>query len=106
MNGGVPYYDIFMPEMDADLIPMEIDIYWVTKAGQNPVEIFNKYPGRFKLFHFKDMAQQTEPYFEVQKDDITFVGAGLIDFKRIYEARDIAGMEYLFVEDDNQGNDF
>jgi sugar phosphate isomerase/epimerase len=104
MNGVVPYYDIFMPEMDADLITMEIDIYWVTKAGQDPVEMFNKYPGRFKLFHFKDMAQQNEPYFEVKKDDITSVGAGLIDFKRIYEARNIAGMEYLFVEDDNQGN--
>jgi len=50
------------------------------------------------------MAQQNEPYFEVKKDDITSVGAGLIDFKRIYEARNIAGMEYLFVEDDNQGN--
>ena len=54
-DGVVPYYDIFMPEMDADLITMEIDLYWVTKAGQDPVEMFNKYPGRFQLFHLKDM---------------------------------------------------
>lgn len=104
IDGLVPYYDIFMPEMDADLITMELDMYWATKAGQDPVEMFNKYPGRFQLFHFKDMSEQREPFFTVEKDDITSVGAGLIDFKRIYAARETAGMKYMFVEDDNQGN--
>lgn len=104
LDGIIPYYDIFMPEMDPELITMEIDMYWVTKAGQDPVEMINKYPGRFQLFHFKDMAKQTEPYYDVIKDDITSVGAGLIDFNRIYAARETAGMKYLFVEDDNQGN--
>jgi sugar phosphate isomerase/epimerase len=104
LDGIIPYYDIFMPEMDADLITMELDMYWATKAGQDPVEMFNKYPGRFQLFHFKDMAQQSAPFYDVIKDDITSVGAGLIDFKRIYAARETAGMKYLFVEDDNQGN--
>jgi sugar phosphate isomerase/epimerase len=104
IDGVVPYYDIFLPEMDPDLITMEIDLYWVTKAGQDPVEMFNKYPGRFQLFHMKDMFTETAPYFEVIKDDIAPVGAGLIDFKRILEAKEVAGMKYLFVEDDNQGN--
>jgi sugar phosphate isomerase/epimerase len=103
-DGLIPYYDIFMKEMDASLITMELDMYWATKAGQDPVEMFNKYPGRFQLFHFKDMAQQSAPFYDVIKDDITSVGAGLIDFKRIYAARETAGMKYLFVEDDNQGN--
>ncbi len=104
VDGLVPYYDIFMPEMDADLITMELDMYWATKAGQDPVEMFNKYPGRFQLFHFKDMAEKSEPFYDVIKDDITSVGSGLIDFKRIYAAREKAGMKYMFVEDDNQGN--
>lgn len=104
VDGIVPYYDIFLAEMDADLITMELDMYWATKAGQDPVEMFNKYPGRFQLFHFKDMAEKSEPFFDVVKDDITSVGAGLIDFKKIYDARETAGMKYLFVEDDNQGN--
>lgn len=104
IDGIVPYYDIFMPEMDADLITMEIDLYWVTKAGQDPVEMFKKYPGRFQLFHFKDMSEDTGTYYEVVKDDITSVGAGLIDFKRIWDARETAGMKHFFVEDDNQGN--
>ena len=104
MDGMVPYYDIFMVEMDPNLITMELDMYWATKAGQDPVEMFNKYPGRFQLFHFKDMSQKSDPFYDVIKDDITSVGAGLIDFKRIWDARETAGMKYMFVEDDNQGN--
>lgn len=103
-DGVVPYYDILLPEMDADLITMEIDLYWVTKAGQDPVEMFNKYPGRFQLFHLKDMFEETAPYFDIQKDDIAPVGEGLIDFKRIMAAKDKAGMKHFIVEDDNQGN--
>ena len=102
-DGMIPYYDIFLKEMDANLITMEIDLYWVTKAGQDPVEIFNRYPGRFKLWHFKDQVSPSTPIYEVEKEDITSVGAGSIDFKRIYAARAISGMEYHFVEDDNQG---
>jgi len=104
IDGVVPYYDIFMPEMDADLITMEIDLYWVTKAGQDPVEMFKKYPGRFQLFHLKDMYTETAPYFDVVKDDISPVGEGKIDFKRILAAKKVAGMKHFFVEDDNQGN--
>ena len=105
VDGLVPYYDIFMTEMDADMITMELDMYWANKAGQDPVEMFKKYPGRFQLFHFKDMAEKSDPFFDVVKDDITSVGAGLIDFKRIWDARETAGMKYMFVEDDNQGNE-
>jgi sugar phosphate isomerase/epimerase len=104
IDGVVPYYDIFMPEMDADLITMEIDLFWVSKAGQDPVEMFKKYPGRFQLFHLKDMATNEAPFYDVIKDDICEVGEGVIDFKRILEAQKIAGMKYMFVEDDNQGN--
>lgn len=104
VGGLVPYYDIFMKEMDADLITMEIDLFWVTKAGQDPVEMFKKYPGRFQLFHMKDMHTRQAPFFDVIKDDISEVGAGVIDFKAILKAKATAGMKYLFVEDDNQGN--
>jgi len=102
-DGIIPYYDIFMKEMDADLITMEIDLYWVVKAGQDPVEIFNKYPGRFKLWHFKDQTEPSSPIYDVEKEDVTSVGAGHIDFKKIYESRNISGLKNFFVEDDNQG---
>ena len=104
VNGIVPYYDIFMPEMDANLITMELDLYWASKAGQDPVEMFKKYPGRFQLFHMKDMHTRQAPYYTIIKDDICSVGEGVIDFKRILAAKEIAGLKYMFVEDDNQGN--
>lgn len=104
VDGLVPYYDIFMPEMDADLITMELDLFWASKAGQDPVAMFNKYPGRFQLLHFKDMRTEEAPFFDVIKDDVCSVGEGVIDFKKIWAAREVAGAKYLFVEDDNQGN--
>lgn len=104
INGVVPYYDIFMPEMDADLITMELDLFWASKAGQDPIAMFNKYPGRFQLLHFKDMKTKQEPFFDVIKDDVCSVGEGVIDFKNILTAKEVAGAKYIFVEDDNQGN--
>lgn len=104
IDGIVPYYDIFMKELDPDLVTMEIDLFWVNKAGQDPVEMFKKYPGRFQLFHFKDMRTKQDPFYDVIKDDVCSVGAGVIDFKTILASKEIAGMKYLFVEDDNQGN--
>jgi sugar phosphate isomerase/epimerase len=104
IDGVVPYYDIYMAEMDPNFVTMEIDLFWANKAGQNPVEMFKKYPGRFQLFHMKDMHTKQDPFYDVIKDDISPVGAGVIDFKAILAAKDVAGMKYLFVEDDNQGN--
>jgi sugar phosphate isomerase/epimerase len=104
LDGVIPYYDIFMPEMDPALITMELDLFWASKAGQDPVEMFNKYPGRFQLLHLKDMKTNQAPFYDVVKDDICSVGAGVIDFKKILAAKEIAGTKYTFVEDDNQGN--
>jgi sugar phosphate isomerase/epimerase len=104
IDGVVPYYDVFIPEMDKDLITLELDLFWASKAGQDPVEMFEKYPGRFQLLHLKDMKTHEDPFFEVEKEDITNVGDGVIDFKRILAAKETAGVKYTFVEDDNQGN--
>lgn len=104
INGVVPYYDLFLPGMDADLITMELDLFWASKAGQDPIAMFNKYPGRFQLLHFKDMLSNQPPFFEVIKDDICSVGSGVIDFKKILAAKETAGSKYIIVEDDNQGN--
>ncbi|HHP7241709.1 MAG TPA: sugar phosphate isomerase/epimerase family protein [Cyclobacteriaceae bacterium] len=104
LNGVVPYYDILLKEMDPDLIVLELDLFWATKAGQDPVELFNRYPGRFHLLHLKDMSIDNAPYYTIEKDDITSVGEGLIDFKRILKAKKEGGVKYGFVEDDNQGS--
>lgn len=91
-NGVLPY-DILLKETDKDLVKMELDLYWATKAGHDPVELFNANPGRYPLWHVKDMDNTTAHAF-------TEVGNGVIDFKKIFAAAKTAGMQYFFVEQD------
>ncbi|MET4107228.1 sugar phosphate isomerase/epimerase [Hymenobacter sp. UYP22] len=91
-NGKLPY-DILLKETDKNLVQMELDLYWATKAGHDPVELFKKNPGRFPLWHVKDMDKTPQHSF-------TEVGNGSIDFKRIFAQAKVAGMRYFFVEQD------
>jgi len=102
VEGKIPFFDIFMTELDKDLVTMELDLFWTTKAGQNPIELVKKYPGRFQLFHMKDMFTKEAPFYTTDGvTDFAPVGAGVIDFKEILAAKDIAGMKYMVVEQDS-----
>jgi sugar phosphate isomerase/epimerase len=92
-DGKYPY-DILLNETDPKLVKMELDLYWATKAGQDPVKIFEAHPGRFPLWHLKDMDNTPAHAF-------TEVGNGTIDFKTIFTHKDTAGMKYWFVEQDH-----
>ena len=70
-----------------------MDLYWVTKANHDPAELISKHPGRFPLWHVKDMDKTPEKSFAE-------VGSGTIDFKRIFKEADKAGLQYFFVEQD------
>jgi sugar phosphate isomerase/epimerase len=105
IEGKVPYFDIFLPEMDKEYMTMELDLFWATKAGINPVELFKKYPGRFQLFHMKDMYTKEAPFFKTESNDFAPVGAGVINFREILAAKKIAGMKYMFVEQDQTKDD-
>jgi sugar phosphate isomerase/epimerase len=91
-SGKYPY-DILLNETDPNLVKMELDLYWATKAGQDPVKLFTTHPGRFPLWHLKDMDK-------TPKQDFTEVGNGIIDFKKIFSHKATAGMKYFFVEED------
>lgn len=88
-NGQLPY-DVLL-EVPAENMLMEMDLYWTTKAGFDPVAYFAKHPGRFPLWHVKDM--DTEGNF-------ADVGTGTIDFDRIFAQRHLAGLQHGFVERD------
>lgn len=90
MDGQLPY-DI-IASTDPNLVKLELDLYWIVKAGLDPVDLFKKYPGRFPLWHVKDMDKGDQSFAEV--------GTGSIDFKKIFDARKIAGLEHFFVEQD------
>lgn len=101
VQGKVPYFDVMLAELDKDLVTMELDLFWTTKAGQNPVDIIKKYPGRFQFFHMKDSYGKGPQSFTTDdRSDIAPVGEGVIDFKGILAVKDIAGMKYMVVEQD------
>jgi sugar phosphate isomerase/epimerase len=91
-NGQYPY-DILLDNTDKNLVKMEIDLYWLTKAKQDPIALIGKHPGRFPLWHVKDMAK-------TEKQMFTEVGNGVIAFKKIFEHNKKAGLKYFFVEQD------
>ena len=86
-------YEILLNESDKNLVKMELDLYWVTKAGEDPLTLFDHHPGRFPLWHVKDMDNTAE-------HSLTEVGNWTIEFKRIFKHADKAGMKYFFVEQD------
>ncbi|MBD1392285.1 sugar phosphate isomerase/epimerase family protein [Mucilaginibacter glaciei] len=91
IDGKVPY-DIFLAETDSKMVKMELDLAWAVKAGKNPVDLFKAHPGRFPLWHVKDL--------DASRETILPVGSGTIDFKPIFAAASIAGMQNFFVEHD------
>lgn len=91
-DGKYPY-EILLNNTDKDLVKMEMDMYWMTKAKQNPGKMINEHPGRFPLWHIKDMDKTADRSF-------TEVGNGIIDFKEIFTHAKKAGLQYFFVEED------
>lgn len=94
MGDGQTGYDLMLSLTDPELVKMEMDIYWVVNGGADPVALFNKYPGRFSLFHVKDMDKNN-------RNLNTEVGTGTIDFVKIFANAKLAGLDYAFVEQEN-----
>jgi len=86
-------YDLILAGTDPRTVKMELDLYWITKAGQSPLKYFSAHPGRFPLVHVKDMDATPKRFF-------TEVGRGTINFKEIFADSDKAGIKHYFVEQD------
>jgi len=92
-GGGQTGMNVLLNETDKNLVKFEMDIYWVAKAGQDPVALFNHNKHRFCLWHVKDMDN-------TEKKAFTEVGNGVIDFKKIFANQKKSGMKHFFVEQD------
>ena len=90
VDGELPY-DIILRQTDRQTVFLELDLYWAIKAGQDPLKLFEENPGRFPLWHVKDMASD---------GSIADVGDGVIDFQQIFLAADQAGFKHGFIEHD------
>src|SRR6476620_9363151 len=89
---GHRLFDYILGNTNKDLVKMELDLAWATKAKQDPVELFNLHPGRYPLWHVKDLDKEKLMPAEV--------GTGIVDFKKVFANSKESGMKYLFVEQD------
>ncbi len=112
LEDGKKGLDILIENTDKDLVAFELDLFWSEKSGVDSAAYFEKHPGRFPLWHIKDMDKSNtaavtgseydkKPVFEIVSA-ITYaeVGTGSIDFKKIMSEKEIAGLQYAFVEQD------
>ncbi|WP_294214805.1 sugar phosphate isomerase/epimerase [uncultured Chryseobacterium sp.] len=90
-------YDFILKNSSPELVKMELDLYWIAKAGLDPLDYFEQYPGRFPLWHVKDMKAGTK--------DFTEIGNGILDFKRIFNKQKQAGLKHWFLEQDSSDKD-
>jgi sugar phosphate isomerase/epimerase len=92
VDGQKPY-DLLLKNTNPALVKMEVDLYWMTKAGESPEAYFKAHPGRFPLWHVKDMANTPQKEFAE-------VGTGTVDFAAIFKHAKQAGLKHYFVEQD------
>jgi sugar phosphate isomerase/epimerase len=88
---GTIIEDVLLEKCNPEWVNFQMDLYWVTKANANALTYFEKYPGRFKAWHVKDMDQEGK---------FAPVGTGTIDFKSILAQKEKSGMEFYLVEQD------
>lgn len=98
---GKVAYDEFLRLTDPKLVFMELDCFWTTFAGKDPVAYMEKYPGRFPLLHIKDLKPGFPPSTDAVKGKpYAEVGKGIIDWKRIFQAAPKGGIRFYYVEQD------
>jgi sugar phosphate isomerase/epimerase len=87
---GEVLYDVLMDHTQADLVHMELDLGWVIVGGKDPLDYFKKYPGRFPLWHLKDM--------NMTKKGSTEFGKGSLDIQTMIVNQEASGVKHIFIE--------
>jgi len=104
IEGQIPF-DVLMAGLDP-AVGVELDLYWIVKAGAKPEEYFKKYPGRFPVLHLKDMpatvkcGETLTDFSKLTTDDFTAIGSGVVDFPSIFKMNAISGAKHFIVEAD------
>ncbi|MGF1557455.1 MAG: sugar phosphate isomerase/epimerase family protein [Flavobacteriaceae bacterium] len=89
-DNGLVLYDVLMDHTEPELVHMELDLGWVVVAGKDPLDYFKKYPGRFPLWHLKDM--------DMAKKESTEFGKGALDIALMMANQDASGVKHIFIE--------
>lgn len=101
--GDTTGFETLVANTDPKLVWFEIDCYWVTQAGHDPVEMLNRLSNRVRLIHLKDRKPGFPPSQELgpAAEHFTEVGTGTINWKAVVAAAQKAGVEHYFVEQDS-----
>ena len=95
-HNGQNGYDIILSETDASLVKLQMDMYWVMHSSKYTLkELIDKQPGRYTMWHIKDMDVNTRDYTEL--------GNGSIDYTTLLPDPKISGLEFFYIE---QGGNF
>jgi len=87
---GKNLYDVLLENTDPSLVGMELDLGWVVASGNDPFAYFKKHPGRFPLWHLKDM--------NLVKKESTEFGKGGLDIQKMFDNSQQSGLKYFFIE--------
>ena len=100
--GSKTILEQLMEETDPGHVVLELDIFWVSITGNDPVQLLAKYKGRVPLMHVKDIAKGTAKRLDENVPPGAFkeVGSGSLDIPKMLEAGASAGVEHFFVEQD------
>ncbi|NOT09194.1 MAG: sugar phosphate isomerase/epimerase [Gemmatimonadales bacterium] len=93
IDGTIPY-ELLHAGVDSGLVQFELDLYWMIKAGHDPLRWFTSRPGRFPLLHVKDMDATARKFF-------ADIGTGTIDFARVFRRAGQGGVRHYFYEQDS-----
>jgi sugar phosphate isomerase/epimerase len=99
--------DYFRERLDQKLVGLEMDVFWASVAGNDPVELLRTWKGRVSMLHLKDKAKGVPVQFSETTGQGAFVevGSGVLDFPAILKAAPAAGVKYYFVEQDQTPGD-
>jgi sugar phosphate isomerase/epimerase len=104
---GTTGFQVLVDNTDKKLVGLELDVFWVSVAGQDPVEILQRLTGRVPLVHLKDKASGTPVMYKESVPRTTFqeVGHGVLDWPKVLRAAEAADVEHYFVEQDQTPGD-
>ncbi|MDC8830521.1 sugar phosphate isomerase/epimerase family protein [Alteromonas gilva] len=95
-GNGENAYNIIVNQTDPDLVKLQLDMYWVSRSSSTtPQALVRQHPGRYVMWHVKDMDKQTQDYTEL--------GNGSIDYTAILPDTSTSGLRYFYIE---QGGNF
>lgn len=98
---GGTLFDRFLERTEPGVVDVEMDVFWVQWPGFDPVALIEKYPGRFPLYHMKDMREGTELgdlSGQAPLDTNVPLGQGMIDLPGIVQAAEANGVEEYIIE--------